>query len=134
MNLKNYSVKKTLFSSLSTNVWLQQQTQGSFQFQVYIPFKKDIKGLIFWHHRLNCNWKPLGKKIPLDVVIIPSNSQILLNTFNRVIFSVTLSMVYILSIPLDPKVTVSFMYPHKSALNDGFLKANSVKKDFHDSF
>ena len=86
MSLKKSSVKKTLFSSLSTNVWLQQQTQGSFQFQVYIPFKKDIKGLIFWHHRLNCNWKPLGKKIPLDVVIIPSNSQILLNTFNRVIF------------------------------------------------
>ena len=123
MNLKKSSVKKTLFSSLSTNVWLQQQTQGSFQFQVYIPFKKDIKGLIFWHHRLNCNWRPLGKRIPLDVVIIASNLRFLLNSCSTTSPSLKISAIQFYIEKYPHMILLSFLCPHKSALNDGFLKS-----------
>ena len=113
---------KMLLSSLFDHVW-HQRPKGSFQFQVYSLFKKDIKGLIFWHHRLNCNWKPLGKRIPLDVVIIASNLRFLLNSF-----STLFSCCYILEaqsqIMRYPHITLlSFLYPHKSALNDGLLKS-----------
>ena len=56
----------------------------------YMAFQeKDIKGLIFWHHRLNCNCNPLRNRIPLDVVIIASNSQFLSSSISNALNNFT---------------------------------------------